>query len=141
MKKKTQKKQRTTRPKGLRVGQIAAALESEGGFITRTARRLGVSHSNISQRIKESSTLQEQLSAIKERRLDMAESQLMRGVKAGDSQALFFFLKYQGRGRGYGVDHHAHRLDGQFHTVEGGDGPVKFEIVHKSKSREPDGKR
>lgn len=40
----------------------------------------------------------------KNRLLDVAEAQLMLNIKAGKEQSLIFFLKKQGKGRGYGDD-------------------------------------
>ncbi|MCX5827673.1 MAG: hypothetical protein NTV58_06695 [Deltaproteobacteria bacterium] len=50
---------------------------------------------------RKSSRFSQELADAKEERLDVAESCLHRNIQSGDTTAIIFFLKTQGRGRGY----------------------------------------
>jgi len=81
--------------------EIAKALKLEGGLITRTANKLKVTRSAISQRIKKSSYLQEIQEESREEFLDLAESQLRKAVEGGNLKAIMFALRTLGKERGF----------------------------------------
>ena len=81
--------------------QIIASLRANGGFITGTAKELGVTYQAIWDRIKRSKTLKAEYDSIKEGYLDLAETKLISKMKSGDLGALCFYLKCQGKQRGY----------------------------------------
>lgn len=81
--------------------QIADALEKTGGFISHAAKMLKVTHGAVSKRVSKSEHLQTVLADIKESRLDLAETKLMEKVNSADLGAICFYLKCQGKGRGY----------------------------------------
>lgn len=80
---------------------IAEALRATGGFISQAAKKLNVSQPNISARVKKSEYLQQELEAIKSAYLDLAEHALITKLRSGDLGAICFYLKCQGKQRGY----------------------------------------
>jgi len=83
------------------VAQVKPLLEEHDGNISAVARALSVARDTIYARIDESAVLQQTLRNARERMLDEAESVLYRKVKEGSTPELLFFLKTQGRSRGY----------------------------------------
>lgn len=87
--------------KKIAVEQLQPLLEENKGNVAAVARRLGVSRAAIYNRINKSPTLQQVLSDAREAMLDNAESMLYKKVLEGSTPELLFFLKTQGRNRGY----------------------------------------
>jgi len=83
------------------IEQIEKILELSGGWQSVAAKKLGISRQALNKRIQKSKRLQDTLEAIKERTLDMTEGQLMKLIKAGEPSAIYFYLKTQGKHRGY----------------------------------------
>jgi hypothetical protein len=82
---------------------IAPLIDKLHGNVAAMARRLGVSRRTIKRRIDASSELREALEDAREGMLDNVESVLYERVLAGDTRAIIFFLKTQGRDRGYSL--------------------------------------
>ncbi len=82
--------------------ELIDALEKSGGFRTETARLLGVTRSAITNRLNSNDELKEIVTDIEERRLDIAETSLIRAVECGEPWAVQFYLKRKGKRRGYG---------------------------------------
>lgn len=76
-------------------------LEENKGNVAAVARRLGVSRTALYNRINDSPTLKQALADARETMLDNAESVLYKKVLEGSTPELLFFLKTQGRNRGY----------------------------------------
>lgn len=89
------------RAKKVTVAQVEPLIESTNGNIAAIGRQLGVSRTTVRKRINESSILQEKLDDARQGMIDNAESSLYRAVLNGESWAVCFFLKTQGKGRGY----------------------------------------
>ena len=87
--------------KPLTIKQIDDGMRATGGFLTYTAKQLGVSYNAIYARIKRSPQLQRTQQEIQESYLDMSEHSLIKKIKAEDLGAICFFLKCKGKGRGY----------------------------------------
>jgi hypothetical protein len=87
--------------KKIAVDELRAQLEKDKGNIAAAARRFGVSRGTIHNRINESPALQQALADARESMLDNAESVLYKKVLEGSTPELLFFLKTQGRNRGY----------------------------------------
>lgn len=85
----------------LTVSDYEKALRATGGFLTHAAKKLGVSVPAVSQRIKKSARLQAVLEEIRGGMLDLAESKLKAAIKKGEAWAIAFYLKCQGKARGY----------------------------------------
>lgn len=98
---KVKKAQKKTRRSALKIGQIEKALRATGGFVTYAAKQLGVSHQAITLRIKNSPQLQKVQDEVRESYLDMTEHSLMKKIKDEDLGAIIFYLKCQGKNRGY----------------------------------------
>lgn len=87
--------------KKIAVEQLQTLLEENKGNLAAVSRRMGVSRTAIYNRINESPTLQQTLADARETMLDNAESVLYKKVLEGSTPELLFFLKTQGRNRGY----------------------------------------
>jgi molybdate-binding protein len=87
--------------KKIAVEQLQPLLEDNKGNVAAVARKLGVSRTAVYNRINESATLQQVLADARESMLDNAESVLYKKVLEGSTAELIFFLKTQGRNRGY----------------------------------------
>jgi len=76
-------------------------IEPTKGNVAAIARALGTSRGTVWNRIQSSPALQALLADARETMLDNAESALYRAVLAGEAWAVCFFLKTQGKSRGY----------------------------------------
>lgn len=85
----------------LSINEIDKALRATGGFVTYAAKKLGVTYNAVYARIQKSPQLQRTLKETKESYLDLAEHSLITLMKDGNLGALAFYLKCQGKGRGY----------------------------------------
>lgn len=110
------------------VEDVAPLIDKHRGNVTSVAKELGVSRRTVHRRINESVTLQEKLEQARQTMLDNAESVLYNAVLAGETSELIFFLKTQGKSRGY-----TEKVEQQ-HSGPGG-GPIRHD--HKVKVDEP----
>lgn len=94
--------------------QFLQALRANGGFVSRTAEALGVSHQAVYKRMNENPELKAAFNEIKSKYLDLAESKLIQAVNNGASWAVCFYLKCQGKDRGW--------IETQRHEVTGNNG-------------------
>jgi predicted transcriptional regulator len=81
--------------------QVAEALVAAGGVQADAARILGCSRTTINGYVRRYPNLQELIINAREETLDLAESQLLKKVKEGNMTAIIFYLKTQGKQRGY----------------------------------------
>lgn len=85
--------------------QIEFALRMTDGNITKASRMLGVYPQQIRRRCRREPELQKVLDESREQVVDEAESQLMKGVKAGDKDMIKIALSSRyAKSRGYGED-------------------------------------
>jgi hypothetical protein len=85
------------------VEDIEPLVHEYKGNVAAIARKFGVSRGTIWNRVQESTTLRAAFEDARESMVDNAESSLYNKVLKGeDTTALIFFLKTQGRRRGYG---------------------------------------
>lgn len=77
------------------------ALIASRGNLSMAARKLGVSRSGMEKFLNTRPELQEVRREAKESMLDVAEDQLMSLIHTGDIRAITFYLKTQGKERGY----------------------------------------
>jgi hypothetical protein len=87
--------------KDIPIDELVPLLENNKGNVAAVARKFGVSRGTILNRVNESPTLQKVLHDARESMLDNAESVLYAKVLAGSTPELIFFLKTQGKSRGY----------------------------------------
>ena len=85
----------------VKAKRIEELLREKRGNIAATARAVGLSRTQIYKRIQKSKHLQEVLAEARETMLDNAETTLYDEALAGNTAALIFFLKTQGKSRGY----------------------------------------
>lgn len=83
------------------VADIEPLVSEYKGNVAAIARKLGVNRSTVWARVQESPNLKAALEDARETMLDNAESKLYANVLDGDTTSLIFFLKTQGRSRGY----------------------------------------
>jgi hypothetical protein len=87
--------------KKISVQDVEPLIEITRGNVAAIARNLGVNRGTIWNRCNESPTLMAALTDARESMLDNAESMLYKKVLEGSTPELLFFLKTQGRNRGY----------------------------------------
>jgi hypothetical protein len=80
---------------------VAAAIVELEGNISSVAKRFGVSRSAVQKMVAARPTLQSVLQDAREGLKDDAESALVAAVRGGEAWAVCFFLKTQGKDRGY----------------------------------------
>lgn len=85
----------------LTVQNVRAAIERYSGNITAVAKSLRVSRQAIYNKIHQHESLREDLHTARETMIDNVESTLYRQALDGNTTAMIFFLKTQGRSRGY----------------------------------------
>jgi predicted transcriptional regulator len=82
------------------VETIKNTISQAMGNLTIVAKSLGVSRTAVFNWVQEYE-LKGIVEEARENRLDFVESALDNRIKKGDTTAIIFFLKTQGRGRGY----------------------------------------
>lgn len=85
----------------LTTEKIADALQKKMGNVTEAAKALKVARQTLHRRIGEDEALQAVLVDARETLVDIAESALVKQIKQGNTAAIIFTLKTQGKGRGY----------------------------------------
>lgn len=81
--------------------QLIESLKATGGRVYDAAEALGAAPRTIYDRIKRSDSLKQALEDIRGGKLDFAESKLMELIAKGVPSAVIFYLKCQGKNRGY----------------------------------------
>jgi hypothetical protein len=81
--------------------EIIAALRNTHGLVARAAVKLKCAPSTIYRRMKSSSVVAEVIREERESTLDLAEDKLIEQMNKGNVTALIFYLKTQGKARGY----------------------------------------
>ncbi|CAB5224161.1 hypothetical protein UFOVP386_29 [uncultured Caudovirales phage] len=77
------------------------ALEKSLGIVTMACRSVGIDRTTHYSWMKEDEEYKNQVEELKNVALDFAESQLHQKIKGNDTSAIIFYLKTQGKGRGY----------------------------------------
>lgn len=108
--------------------EIIKMLEAKGGFMTATARGLGITLKTLENRIKKNKELQAALRSINERTLDFTESKLIEAVRDGQAWAICFHLKCKGKDRGW-----IERQEVE-HSGPGGK-PVVIRVIYEEKQK------
>jgi GTP cyclohydrolase II len=83
------------------IRAIEKALRDKRGNVSAAAKALDLSRTSLYERIHKSDKLQEVLTESRETMLDNAETALYDDALNGNTTALIFFLKTQGKSRGY----------------------------------------
>ena len=85
----------------LKKNAMLQALESSLGVVTTAARSAGIDRRTHYRWMQEDEQYAEQVRGIKDLSLDFVESQLFKRIKDGDTTSMIFYLKTQGKKRGY----------------------------------------
>jgi hypothetical protein len=83
------------------IKAIEKAIYEKRGNLAAVARALGVTRNAVAYRVNNSAKLQKALAEARETMLDNAETTLYDEALDGNTTALIFFLKTQGKSRGY----------------------------------------
>ena len=101
--------------------ELIAAIDAKKGNLAAVARGFGVSRPLVFKWVHKSATALEALETARETMIDNAESVLYKRVLEGHTAELIFFLKTQGRNRGY--------VERREYTGPDG-GPLQIEYVN-----------
>jgi Zn-dependent peptidase ImmA (M78 family) len=102
------------------IAELEQAIKDKRGNLAAVARQFGVSRQAVHKRVKKSARLEDAYHEAKDSMLDNAELELYEQALSGNTSALIFLLKTQGKGRGY-----TERTE-----ITGADGaPVKIAFV------------
>ena len=83
------------------AARIIAAISESNGLLTLAAKKAGIGYSTVWRYTQDFPTVKQAVIEAKERMLDFAEGKLYEKIKSGDNAAIIFFLKTQGKKRGY----------------------------------------
>ncbi len=81
--------------------RIIKALKETNGLLTMAAAKSGIGYRTVCRYVAEYSSVRAAAQDAKEAMLDFAEGKLYQKIKAGDNIAILFYLKTQGKARGY----------------------------------------
>jgi hypothetical protein len=101
--------------------QVIAALGESHGMIAPAARSLGCSRDTIRRYLAEDAEIAQAIADEREATTDLAENKLRDAIIRGEAWAICFYLKCQGKSRGY--------VERAELTGSGGE-PVKIKLVY-----------
>lgn len=81
--------------------EVIDALEGSKGIVSQAARKLRCSRTTIYNYIDKYTTVKQALEDEREDLLDFVEGKLLENIKDGNMTAIIFYLKTQGKHRGY----------------------------------------
>jgi hypothetical protein len=77
------------------------ALEKSLGIVTTACNNVGISRQTHYEWMRNDSEYSKKVNELLNVSLDFAESQLLQQIKTGNTTAIIFYLKTQGKTRGY----------------------------------------
>jgi len=77
------------------------AIHKSRGLLTAAADALGCTRGAIYEAAKKHPEIQQAIEEARERTTDVAEGKLFQKINEGDNTAIIFYLKTQGKKRGY----------------------------------------
>jgi len=83
------------------AARIIKAIKESNGLMTVAAAKSGIGYRTICRYVAEFPSVKEVAQEAHERMLDFAESKLYERIKGGDNACIIFYLKTQGKARGY----------------------------------------
>lgn len=101
--------------------QILKAVENSGGFVSLIADRVGCSLTSIYNWIEKDEDVASAIKREKVRQVDHAEGKLQSLIKKENPTAIIFYLKTQGKDRGY----YEHRTQ----DITSGNQPITINMV------------
>lgn len=81
--------------------QMLLALEKTYGVVTPALLMINLPKSTYYDYYKQDEEFRSQVDSIRETLTDIVEIELIKKIKAGDTQAILFYMKYRGKTRGY----------------------------------------
>jgi len=81
--------------------QYIEAIHKSRGLLTAAADGLGVTRKAIYDAAKRHPEVQQAIEDARDRTTDLAEGKLFQKINEGDNTAIIFYLKTQGKKRGY----------------------------------------
>ena len=99
--------------------RIIEALHDSHGLLTLAAQKTGLGYRTVQRYAEEYPSVIEAVREAKEGMLDLAESKLLESIEKREAWAICFYLKTQGKQRGYTERQEVTGADG---------GAVKYEI-------------
>jgi len=81
--------------------RIIKAIGECNGLLTLAAKKAGVGYTTINRYAHDFPSVHQAVIDAKETMLDFAEGKLYQKIKDGDNTAIIFYLKTQGKARGY----------------------------------------
>ena len=103
--------------KKVTTAQIEGALRRWAGIKSLAARDLNITRQAIHRRVNESAHLQTVLTEIDEENLDIGESHILKGLRAGDRHYVMYFMNRKGKERGYGPKVEAKLSDSEIEAI------------------------
>lgn len=103
------------------AARIIKALKETNGLLTMAADKSGIGYRTVCRYVAEFPSVKEAAQDAKEAMLDFAEGKLYSKIRDGDNTAIIFYLKTQGKSRGY--------IERQEVSGEGG-GPVNIKVIY-----------
>lgn len=81
--------------------QVIEAIRLSNGIISAAAKALGCNRATVAAYIERYPTIAAAHQEARETTLDIVENELMKQIKSGNITAIIFYLKTQGKHRGY----------------------------------------
>ena len=91
----------TSKKRDTTAKRIIKALQETKGLLTMAAERSGIGYRTVCRYVAEYPSVKEAAYDAKESMLDLAEDKLYSKIRDGDNTAIIFYLKTQGKARGY----------------------------------------
>ena len=86
----------------LNMRRFLKALAANAGNFTQACRGAQITRPSVYNWMRDHPKFKAEVDEVKESLLDFTESKLLKLIKDNNSTAIMFYLKTQGRGRGYG---------------------------------------
>lgn len=83
------------------AAEVIKAIEGSKGIISQAARKLGCTRQTVYNYVENYVTVKEALENEREDLLDFVEGKLLGEINNGNMTAIIFYLKTQGKSRGY----------------------------------------
>ena len=100
------------------AARIIKAIGECNGLLTMAAKKAGVGHSTMNRYVQDFPSVKQAVHDAKESMLDFAEGKLYSKIRDGDNTAIIFYLKTQGKSRGYIERQEVSNPEGESFRVE-----------------------
>ena len=96
-------RQKQARAQAILKQETIKVLRISLGIVSAACEKVGISRQTFYRWKREDQEFAAAVDDVEERALDIVESYLFNGIKAGDSRLIIYYLNNKGRKRGYGV--------------------------------------